>query len=483
MSRKNQMPPNSKNSSKKLLFGEEDESEPGIYFSQNSLFRPDSKEMSGLTSASPSQLSAAFSGLYGPPQPSSGMSSIIQPRGMSNAPFQRNNVTPTNMTQNFPMSLRQQASPNRNVFSMGQRGILSQIQTSQAISSQINRPNSLASGIMSSQFNASSAGLGGFPRATREDSLDLSEFPTLGNRSTTLPNPIPTPRNYVGMVSKPAQEPAPEFQIQQEEFPALPSAQIIPPTSATSDSSRKSPTTSPSLGSHENLLSRDGARFPGDKSGNNNNRRGIQTHSDGTVSNIPNGMVTDQFGMVGLLTFIRAAESDPNMVALAPGIDLTTLGLNLNSPENLYTTFQSPFADAPCRPQDIDFHVPQEYVTNIFIREKLAPIKLNRYGDDLLFFLFYMNGGDVLQLAAAAELYNRDWRYHKEERVWVTRVAGLEPQMKTTSFERGTYYFFDAQNWRKVPKEFKLEYDKLEEKPQLPITFHHNPNQPTVMAH
>jgi hypothetical protein len=43
-------------------------------------------------------------------------------------------------------------------------------------------------------------------------------------------------------------------------------------------------------------------------------------------------MVMDQFGMVGLLTFIRAAETDSNLVALAPGIDLTTLGLNLNSP-------------------------------------------------------------------------------------------------------------------------------------------------------
>ena len=72
---------------------------------------------------------------------------------------------------------------------------------------------------------------------------------------------------------------------------------------------------------------------------------------------------------------------------------------------NLYSTFQSPWADAPCRPQDIDFHVPSEYLTNIYIRDKLAPIKLNRYGEDLLFFLFYMNGGDVLQLAAAAELW------------------------------------------------------------------------------
>ena len=53
----------------------------------------------------------------------------------------------------------------------------------------------------------------------------------------------------------------------------------------------------------------------------------------------------------------------------------------------------------------VDFHVPTEYLTNIYIRDKLAPIKLNRYGEDLLFFLFYMNGGDVLQLASATELY------------------------------------------------------------------------------
>jgi len=197
-------------------------------------------------------------------------------------------------------------------------------------------------------------------------------------------------------------------------------------------------------------------------------RRGIQTHPDGTVSNIPVGMVTDQFGIVGLLTFIRAAETDPNLVALAPGIDLTTLGLNLNSPDNLYSTFQSPWADAPCRPQDIDFYVPTEYLTNIYIREKLAPIKFNRYQEDLLFFLFYVNGGDVLQLAAAAELYNRDWRYHKEERVWITRAPGMEPLTKTNAYERGTYVFFDVHNWRKIPKEFHLEYSKLEDRPQLP---------------
>ncbi len=88
----------------------------------------------------------------------------------------------------------------------------------------------------------------------------------------------------------------------------------------------------------------------------------------GTVKNIPNSMVRDQFGMIGLLTFIRAAETDPNLVSLALGADLTTLGLNLNSEVNLYPTFGGPWADTPCRPQDIDFHVPHEYLTNQAIR-------------------------------------------------------------------------------------------------------------------
>ena len=100
-------------------------------------------------------------------------------------------------------------------------------------------------------------------------------------------------------------------------------------------------------------------------SSNNNN---ASDDSSGTVKNIPSSMVTDQFGMIGLLTFIRAAETEPHLVSLALGADLTTLGLNLNSEVNLYSTFGGPWAETPCRPQDIDFHVPHEYLTNHAIR-------------------------------------------------------------------------------------------------------------------
>lgn len=78
-------------------------------------------------------------------------------------------------------------------------------------------------------------------------------------------------------------------------------------------------------------------------------KNGVQTSPNGLVTNIPASMVNNQFGMVGLLTFIRAAESDPNLVSLAMGQDLTALGLNLNSMDNLYQCFGGPFSDSPAR--------------------------------------------------------------------------------------------------------------------------------------
>ncbi|XP_066154207.1 CCR4-NOT transcription complex subunit 2 isoform X1 [Euwallacea fornicatus] len=327
--------------------------------------------------------------------------------------------------------------------------------------------------------------------------LDLSEFPSLTTRNSgdvPQPSPMPGAKPYVGMVKQvrdiassltsarrdwfalqPTSESS-EFTMSNEDFPALPGTQ------------NRTEGASPAAGQSEDKAQLDGAQTTNDlqlgiqsgtvaqssgastdKSGNKQTG-GIRSTPDGRVSNIPANMVSDQFGVVGLLAFIRAAESDPNLVSLALGQDLTALGLNLNSPENLYTSFGGPWADHPCRPQDVDFHVPPEYLINHAIRNKLAPMKLSLYKEDVLFFMFYTSVGDVLQIAAATELYSREWRYHMEEKVWITQVPGMVLLEKTPTYERGTYYFFDVQSWRKVPKEFHLDYSKLEGRPVLNAT-------------
>jgi len=317
------------------------------------------------------------------------------------------------------------------------------------------------------------------------NTFDPSEFPSLGGGGggqgmPGRPNYGKLARTHsrqldlgVGMVKQPTEHSS-EFQMSNEDFPALPGAPASDPKIVFdnfSDPSGGSGSILDSVKMNNTQLTPEQELAKSQQS-----RKGIQTSPEGLVTNIPANMVVDQFGMIGLLTFIRAAETDPNLVSLALGADLTTLGLNLNSEVNLFPTFGGPWAETPCRPQDIDFHVPHEYLTNTAIREKLAPVKLNRYKDDILFYMFYTNVGDVLQLAAAAELYNRDWRYHKEERVWITRAPGMAPSEKTATYERGTYYFFDVNSWRKVPKEFHLDYDKLEDRPSLPSSLTGGPS-------
>lgn len=201
--------------------------------------------------------------------------------------------------------------------------------------------------------------------------------------------------------------------------------------------------------------------------GSGDMKEGVHITNDGCVTNIPSSMVSDQFGMIGLLAFLRAAETDPNLASVTFGTDLTALGLNLSATEKLYPSFAGPWSDQPLKVYEIDYPVPSEYMVNSSIRDKLTQITLKRYHEDTIFFLFYMFPDDMLQIAAAVELYSREWRYHKQEKVWITRAPGIAPSEKTNTYERGTYYVFDPHSWRRVPRDFVLQYDQLESKPTI----------------
>ncbi|KAI1727935.1 NOT2 / NOT3 / NOT5 family domain-containing protein [Ditylenchus destructor] len=260
-----------------------------------------------------------------------------------------------------------------------------------------------------------------------------------------------------------------EFRIQNEDFPALPGAM----------NNKADPTTE--LG---NFTTDQQQRYAGGmetiaantapmSTSSDSVKPGIQTHADGLVTNIPPDMLNDQYGMAGLLTFLRTIESDPSIVALALGHDLTNLGLNLNSSKrNLYQTFGGPWAPAPCRIQDLDVKVPEEYLTNATIRDKLPNIKLNKLTEDVLFYLFYNCPGEVYQVAAASELYQRDWRFHKQERVWLTKTTYASHPNPANG--ASSYYVFDPVQWRKIPREMILDQKHLEGKPSAHLNAMNN---------
>lgn len=170
----------------------------------------------------------------------------------------------------------------------------------------------------------------------------------------------------------------------------------------------------------------------------------------------------DRFGLLGLLSLIKS--SDPDLSMLSMGVDLQTFGLNLNQSDPLHPSFITPWSEnnmlASSRVEP-EFTLPSCYNVQ---PPPPAQSKIASFSDETLFFIFYSTPRDVLQEVAAQELYARNWRYHKELHVWLTKEQGTEPTQKTPTFERGTYVFFDPSVWEKVSKNFHLMYEMLEEK-------------------
>ena len=107
--------------------------------------------------------------------------------------------------------------------------------------------------------------------------------------------------------------------------------------------------------------------------------------------------------------------------------------------------------------------VPDEYLVTKVIGSKLPNIKLHNCHTDLLFFLFYSFQNDLQQLVAAGLLFDRGWRYHKVDELWLARWPGLAPERKgiEMDWEEGLYQYFDVKAWKRIPGWFRLHYDKL----------------------
>lgn len=167
----------------------------------------------------------------------------------------------------------------------------------------------------------------------------------------------------------------------------------------------------------------------------------------------------DRWGLLGLLAMIKSADLDTSLLSV--GTDLGTMGLDMQAP-GLYSTFITPWADSSAaHTVEPDFHLPACY--NV-APPPPGPGKAAAFSDETLFFMFYSSPRDALQEIAAQELWNRNWRYHKEMRLWITKETGTPSSAKIPGGEQGTYSYWDPENWEKSRKEMTVLYSDLEEK-------------------
>lgn len=173
----------------------------------------------------------------------------------------------------------------------------------------------------------------------------------------------------------------------------------------------------------------------------------------------------DRWGLLALIAMMRNASSEADHGLTSIGTDLGTMGLDMSFAGNLYSTFITPWADqSAARTVEPDFHLPACYLS--VQAPPPGPAKASMFSDETLFFMFYASPRDALQEVAAQELWNRNWRYHKDLRLWITKESGTSPSQKVQGGggEQGQYTFWDSDNWCKERKEMTVLYSDLEEK-------------------
>lgn len=161
----------------------------------------------------------------------------------------------------------------------------------------------------------------------------------------------------------------------------------------------------------------------------------------------------DRFGLKGLFGILKGPY--PDQAALITGIDINSLGLDLNSNERLSEMVWSPFDDAPARPAVLPHKIPECYQVH-----NVAPVeaKLSNFSDETLMMMFYNNPQDVQQMIAAEELRNRNWRYHKKLMLWLTKDEMMNPVQVGNGVERGYYIVFDPKQWVRERVSSKSHY-------------------------
>jgi len=166
----------------------------------------------------------------------------------------------------------------------------------------------------------------------------------------------------------------------------------------------------------------------------------------------------NHYGMLGLLDIFKS----PNADILVKGNDLKFLGFDFNSDEKFYSTFGSPFSNSPMINTKTNFKLPECY--KIQQKPFSALSKISRFSEEILFYMFYNMPQTYFQEAAAQELFNRKWRYHKKYSLWFSKEPGNDVVIKGDGYEKGVYIIYDPISLKQVKTECTLYYALLEDR-------------------
>lgn len=166
----------------------------------------------------------------------------------------------------------------------------------------------------------------------------------------------------------------------------------------------------------------------------------------------------DRFGLHGLSQLVKM---DSDIISTAMGQDPALMGLDLTV-DRMLDTLASPWQETSRSEVEPAFQLPQAILDKNIVLPEPCDTKMLLFADETLFYIFYTRPRDTLQEYAARELVARNWRYHRDIQVWLTKDSNVEPVLVSPDVERGVYIFFDPHNWEKIRKEFVLHYSLVQ---------------------
>ncbi|XP_034668834.1 uncharacterized protein LOC117901963 [Drosophila subobscura] len=181
-------------------------------------------------------------------------------------------------------------------------------------------------------------------------------------------------------------------------------------------------------------------------------------------SSAPHGSgMAGVYGLLGLAGRLGVAQDDPDIIPMIYGEDdLMSMGNNFpnDGSRNLHSAVAVPFQGFSCGLNDGSFNVPPE--RRMASRLGLEQPKMSQMQEELLFYYFYNCPGDMLQMLAAAELADRNWRYHMYECLWLRRQTDNPNYVYVGFQESGEYHYFNKFQWVIQRRYFYLDPDQIE---------------------
>ncbi|XP_033249290.1 uncharacterized protein LOC117185871 [Drosophila miranda] len=175
----------------------------------------------------------------------------------------------------------------------------------------------------------------------------------------------------------------------------------------------------------------------------------------------PPGPVDEgEFGLLGLAHRLGVAQDTRDLMQMAFAENNLVSTQMAASSRNLLPSFAGPFQGLRWGPLD--------YNNNLSVDQGMAnqgmpQPKMHQMEAELLFYFFYTCPGDMMQMLAAAELADRNWRFHMKECLWIRRQADNPNYVYNGFQESGEYNYFNQFQWKILPRFFNLDPDLMEQ--------------------